>query len=143
MARSGASSKAAVKRLAHNLQFMTDFAENYEKNGKAAIEILFREKPDKYVFLAASFMPKEIDVTIKDNTLDDIPYADLDKLIGAFRERIAASVASVGIREDQTAGNRKIALLPPVASSAVIHNGGKDLPRTFADGGKSEREDSR
>jgi hypothetical protein len=121
---------------------MTDFAESWEKNGKAAIEIMFREDPSKYVILGSAFMPKEIDVTHTTNTMDDIPYADLDALIGAFRARLAASVAGIGRREEQTIDGVQARVLSSISTPAVLLRRRENPDSPSFDGSKSEREDA-
>jgi hypothetical protein len=110
MARKGSGAAAARRRIALNEKFLEDFLEHYEKHGKAALEILFREQPAKYVFLAASLLPKEIDVTHTENNLSDVPDDRIDTLIeqlkrrsnlvDTLRHRVVGSIAEVTSRED-------------------------------------------
>ena len=132
---------------------MTDFAEHYEKFGKAAIEILFREKPDKYVFLAASFMPKEIDVTHTENKLNDLPDEKIDALfdfirrrgdiINTIRQATVGSIRAIERREDAETDEFKLNYYRPLSEAARVHYHWRSLPRRTPNGGKPEWQDAR
>ena len=49
-------------------KFMREFSRHFEKNGRKAIDDLYKEDPVKYVQLMASMMPKQSEVTTEDVT---------------------------------------------------------------------------
>jgi hypothetical protein len=60
--------------------FIDALARSFEKNGEAAIEIVFREKPVEYLKIIASTLPKEF-LMSPDSPLSELSDDDLNKVI--------------------------------------------------------------
>ena len=60
-------------------KFLTALAEDFERDGAAAIKICRIEEPAQYVKIVASLMPKEFAVT--DNALGDLSDDELGQLL--------------------------------------------------------------
>jgi hypothetical protein len=60
-------------------KFRTALAEDFERDGAAAIKICRIEEPAQYVKIVASLMPKEFAVT--DNALGDLSDEELGQLL--------------------------------------------------------------
>ena len=142
MARKGSSAASARSRLKLNERFLQEFLESWEQNGKDAIKLLFQEEPAKYVYLAASLLPKEIDVTHTENVLHDISDERLDAILATVRSRIAGSFAEAGSREIKTIDGEQTKLLSAVSEATRILHRRRDLPRAPADGSESIGEDA-
>lgn len=67
--------------------FMRELADDFAANGKAAIETCRKEKPDKYLAIVASLMPKEVDVR---RTAEDLTDDELAAIVGALRSQLEA-----------------------------------------------------
>lgn len=61
--------------------FLDDMLEDWEANGKAVIEAVRVEKPDQYLKVVASILPKELNVNV--NEFDELTD---DQLIQRIRE---------------------------------------------------------
>lgn len=68
---------------------------DWEENGKAVIEAVRVEKPDQYLKVVASILPKELNVKV--NELDDLTDEQLARQLRAIASQLAA--AGVGIGE--------------------------------------------
>lgn len=81
--------KGARSRLGE--EFLQDMLADWEKNGAATIEKVRIEKPDQYLKVVASTIPKELNIKV--NELDDLTD---DQLARQLRS-IAAQLAAAGI----------------------------------------------
>src|SRR5262245_22536401 len=74
-------------------KFLHDLADAWEAHGKAAIEIMVKEQPEKFVQVCAALMPKELQIT--DNAMADMTEEQVYDLIAEVRrlkaERLAAA----------------------------------------------------
>jgi hypothetical protein len=70
-------------RLSNKL--LEDMCENWQKNGKAALEIMFKEKPSEYVRAMLSVLPREF---VFEEALADFGDEDIDHLLEAIRLRV-------------------------------------------------------
>lgn len=68
--------------------FMRELSEDFAENGKTAIVACRTDKPDVYVKIVASLMPKELAIT---RPLDDLTDDELDNAIALLRERLIAT----------------------------------------------------
>jgi hypothetical protein len=68
-----------------NKRLLEDLSENWHRNGKAALEIMFREKPSEYVRACLSILPREFTFESVTNELDD---EQLDLILEGLRQRI-------------------------------------------------------
>ena len=77
--------------------FLEDMLADWEEHGKVVIEAVRADKPDQYLKVVASILPKELNVKV--NELDDLTDDQLARQYAA----IAASLVAAGI--DLSAGN--------------------------------------
>ena len=54
------------------------FAEHWEKHGKAAIDIVFKERPSDYLRFAGNFLPKEtiVETSTPEQEMTDDEFQD-------------------------------------------------------------------
>jgi hypothetical protein len=79
-------------------KFLTALAEDFERDGAAAIKICRIEEPAQYVKIVASLMPKEFAVT--DNALGDLSDDELGQLL--TRAQAMMKVIDVAPEEQET-----------------------------------------
>lgn len=65
--------------------FLTDMMEDWENHGKSVIAAVRADKPDQYLKVVASILPKDLNVNV--NSLDEVTD---DELIKSIRELDAA-----------------------------------------------------
>ena len=75
--KQGGRARGVKNRLSH--AFMTALVDDFEQHGAEAIRICRVEKPNEYVRVVASLMPKELEIS--HNTLMEIPDTELDEFI--------------------------------------------------------------
>lgn len=86
--------------------FLNDFLEDWEENGSTAIQTMREERPHEYVKVAASILPKELNVKVSefDELTDEQLDRRIDALADALRIEIGASKADGG---EEKAPSRK------------------------------------
>lgn len=67
---------------------------DWEENGKAVIEAVRVEKPDQYLKVVASILPKELNVKV--NELDDLTDEQLARQLRAIAAQLAAAGLGIG-----------------------------------------------
>jgi hypothetical protein len=67
-------------------KFLTELADDFEKNGHGVVAICRVEKPVEYLTIIASVLPKELEIT--DSRLQEIDDAELDALLALVRQRL-------------------------------------------------------
>lgn len=72
--------------------FLEALCADFQEHGVAAIQTVRAEKPDQYLKVIASILPKEFHV--KDLSLDDMSDAELIAALAAARAVIAGSLAN-------------------------------------------------
>jgi hypothetical protein len=82
----GGKPKGARNRLQGS--FLNALADDFEKNGKKAIEQCREEDVGRYLSIVASLMPKQTEQTLP---LDEVTDAELTAGIALLRARLAAS----------------------------------------------------
>lgn len=70
-------------------EFLQDMLSDWEENGKAVIEAVRAEKPDQYLKVVASILPKELNVKV--NELDDLTDEQLARQLRAIAAQLAAA----------------------------------------------------
>ena len=90
--------------------FLRDLSEDFAANGKTAIIACRTEKPDVYVKIVASLMPKELAIT---RPLDDLTDDELDNAIALLRERLGAT-ANAGKGMQAAQGREQADTVPAV-----------------------------
>lgn len=81
--------------------FLSDMLEDWETNGKAAIATVRAEKPDQYLKVVASILPKELNVKI--NELDELTDEQLARQFAAIASQLAAAGFASGEGDSATA----------------------------------------
>jgi hypothetical protein len=71
-------------------QFIEDFYEDWREHGKTAIAAMRRDKPNEYVRVAASILPKELNLKV--DPLEELSDADLDKCIRQFASLVGLEI---------------------------------------------------
>lgn len=74
-------------------QFLSDMYADWQENGVAVIASVRAEKPDVYLKVVASVLPKELNIKVSE--LDDLSDIDLDQRIAA----IAKTIVEAGNRD--------------------------------------------
>lgn len=88
--------------------FIADLYADWQTNGVATIAAVRAEKPDQYLKVVASILPKELNVRVSE--LDDLSDAELDRRI---RTLAAALSLETGIA--QSSGRTEEASVPQPA----------------------------
>ena len=83
--KKGSGGRVAGTRNKLSHAFVSDALESWHKNGKAALEIVFREKPDIYLRVMAAIIPKELIMT-DGGKIDTISEDDLDAALTKILE---------------------------------------------------------
>jgi hypothetical protein len=81
-------------------RFLEALLKDFEEHGEAAIKIMRHEKPNEYVKVIASILPKEFEIT--ENKLAEIPDDELDYIIERTRTELRARVEHARDGEDET-----------------------------------------
>lgn len=93
--------KGSRNRLSE--RFIQALHDDFMVNGQAAIETVRTERPQDYLKIIASIVPKEF--TIKDQSLDDMSDDELIELLAAVRSIAAANAGKeTGVRARKATG---------------------------------------
>jgi hypothetical protein len=101
-----AKQKGARDRL--SAAFLTDFADDYESNGKAVIETVRGKDPVAYMRLAAALLPTKVEIA--ESPLDGLTDEQLDAYMEEAHGRIMERAAKGDPEAIEQA--RKLELLP-------------------------------
>jgi hypothetical protein len=101
-----AKQKGARDRL--SAAFITDFADDYESNGKAVIETVRGKDPVAYMRLAAALLPTKVEIA--ESPLDGLTDEQLDAYMEEAQGRIMERAAKSDPEAIEQA--RKLELLP-------------------------------
>ena len=74
--------------------FLADMLADWETNGKAVIEKVRAEKPDQYLKVVASILPKELNVRV--NEFDDLTDDQLARQLAAIASQLAGAGVALG-----------------------------------------------
>lgn len=92
--------KGSRNRLSE--RFIEALHDDFMTNGQAAIETVRTERPQDYLKIIASIVPKEF--TVKDQSLDEMSDDELIELLAAVRALAAANAGKeTGVRAGKTA----------------------------------------
>lgn len=94
-------------------QFLSDMYADWQINGTAVIASVRQEKPDVYLKVVASILPKELNIKVSE--LDDLSDADLDRRIAA----IAKTIVEAGNGDPLGGEGQEAAAEPPGPVQAV------------------------
>jgi hypothetical protein len=101
-----AKQKGARDRL--SAAFLTDFADDYESNGKAVIETVRGQDPVAYMRLAAALLPTKVEIS--ESPFDGLTEEQLDAYMEEAHGRILERVAKGDPEAIEQA--RKLEILP-------------------------------
>ena len=82
--------------------FLKAMAEDFEAHGKAAIEVVRAEKPDAYLKVIASILPKQVDVKLND--YDGMDDGQLRSALSAALRDLATLGIDIGFATGQGTG---------------------------------------
>jgi hypothetical protein len=68
--------------------FLSDLLDDWQKNGKAAIEIMRKERPGDYVRVVAGILPKALNVTAE-KAIEDYTDEELATALVEWRAKAA------------------------------------------------------
>lgn len=71
--------------------FWADFSGVWEAHGKAALEAVAKDDPAKFVSVAASVMPKETELTLRNITAKELPDDELANIAAGGSEDTASA----------------------------------------------------
>ena len=71
--------------------FMRELADDFSEHGRTAIQNCRTEKPDVYIKVVASLMPKELEIK---RPLEELSDDELDNAVALLRERLGAAAGS-------------------------------------------------
>jgi len=74
--------------------FLADMLEDWEANGKSAIEVVRAEKPEQYLKVVASILPKEVNLRV--NEFDDLTDEQLARQFAAIASQLARAGVDIG-----------------------------------------------
>jgi hypothetical protein len=92
--------------------FLEDLLANWELNGAQTIETVRTEKPDQYLKVVASILPKELNVKV--NELDDLTDDQLARQYAAIAESLVAAGLSLGAGASATISAEQTGELPTI-----------------------------
>lgn len=73
-------------------QFIQDLYASWQEHGPATLEAVRTEKPDVYVKVVASILPKELNVKVSE--LDELSDAELDRRITALADALRLEIGA-------------------------------------------------
>ncbi len=81
-------------------QFLSDLQADWEKNGPEVIVRVREERPDQYLKVVASILPRELNVTT--NAAEELTDDQLADLLASATRELERSRAEAESRDDQT-----------------------------------------
>jgi|21_taG_2_1085346.scaffolds.fasta_scaffold37722_4 hypothetical protein len=88
--------------------FLSDFLADWEENGADAIQTMRTERPHEYVKVAASILPKELNVKVSE--FDELTDDQLDKRINALADALKLEIGAGQAPEGKTEAERRKSL---------------------------------
>ena len=94
--------------------FLADMLEDWEANGPETIQRVREEKPDAYLKVVASILPKELNVKVSE--LDDLSDEQIDKRIAALARALELEIGAgkAAGREGEAADGEQASGLPTI-----------------------------
>lgn len=74
--------------------FVADMLANWEEHGPETIEQVRTEKPDQYLKVVASILPKELNVKVSE--LDELSDDELDRRLAGLATQLARAGFAIG-----------------------------------------------
>lgn len=75
-------------------EFLQDMLADWTENGKAVIEAVRADKPDQYLKVVASILPKEMNLRVND--FDDLTDDQLARQLAAIASQLARAGVAIG-----------------------------------------------
>jgi len=106
----GGRTKGARNKLGE--AFLEDMLVDWQANGKVAIERVRDEKPDQYLKVVASILPKELNVKVSE--LDELSDEQLERQLANVVAQLAATGIDLIARVGATEGAQSTSSVPTV-----------------------------
>jgi hypothetical protein len=120
--KSGRSRKGARNRL--HSDFIMEAQEHFERVGKVAFEIVFRESPKDYLKIISGILPKEF--ILEDGRLESMSDEEITEYLAEIRQ-LKSQLGQIGEGGSGTRSDAKKALqrkqveiLPPLPKAARV-----------------------
>jgi hypothetical protein len=94
--KTGGRVKGTRNRL--SMAFVEALAKDFEEQGEEAIKICRIERPNEYLKIIASLLPKELEIT--DSRLQEISDDELDAIIEYVRHQLGGVARETDSREN-------------------------------------------
>lgn len=105
----GGRPKGARNKLGE--AFLEALNDDFQQHGVAAIQVVRAEKPDQYLKVIASLLPKDHNINI--NNADDLSDAELAERIRALATQLAPFLPGGTGSADEATGGTESAILTP------------------------------
>jgi hypothetical protein len=92
--------------------FLADMLSNWEEHGRETIEQVRVEKPDQYLKVVASILPKELNIQI--NELDELNDEQLYRQFASITAQLAAAGIDLGARDTEATGPQEAGSVPAI-----------------------------
>lgn len=86
-------------------EFLQDMLSDWEEHGKAVIEAVRASKPDQYLKVVASILPKELNVKV--NELDELTDDQLARQLRAIATQLAAAGLDISAGSGQAGASEQ------------------------------------
>lgn len=95
--KKGGPGRPKGSRNALGEAFLSDLQADWEKNGKGVIKTVREDRPDVYLKVVASILPKDLNINV--NNMDDVTDDELIERIRAIDEAIRPFIDAQGAGE--------------------------------------------
>lgn len=92
--------------------FLADMLADWEEHGIAVIQTVRAEKPDQYLKVVASVLPKELNVRVSD--LDELSDEELDRQLASLAAQLARAGFAIGEGEGSKGAPEQVGSLQAV-----------------------------
>lgn len=96
--------------------FLKDLLRNWEAEGYGTIDAFRKERPNEYVKMVASLLPKHFNIKV--NELDELTDEQLDRRIESLLAVVQAGASSGAGSEGLQEAPQPVALLPALSETA-------------------------
>ena len=86
--------------------FLQDMLADWQENGVAAIEAVRSEKPDAYLKVVASVLPKEMNIKVSE--FDDLTDDQLARQLASIASQLARAGVVIGEGDQASEGSQSI-----------------------------------
>lgn len=85
--------------------FLSDVLSDWEENGKQVIQTVRTDKPDQYLKVVASILPKDLNVNV--SSVDELTDAELIERAHALHEQLSPFFDAAGVSAGSSGGGKK------------------------------------